>query len=118
MRIYFTEQQALHAPQYEFFRGQRVPCFENPSRADHVRAALQAHGLALHAPDVDSAPLLGEVHVASAMFFDTGVFLVVVGATMLALANLSRIARRAEYLPVNAEPMDIDPSLQSHSGQG
>ena len=52
------------------------------------------------------------------MFFDTGVFLVVVGATMLALANLSRIARRAEYLPVNAEPMDIDPSLQSHSGQG
>ncbi|MBP6727719.1 MAG: DUF4040 domain-containing protein, partial [Thauera sp.] len=65
-----------------------------------------------------SLPLLGEVHVASAMFFDTGVFLVVVGATMLALANLSRIARRAEYLPVNAEPMDIDPSLQSHSGQG
>jgi len=62
MRIYFTEQQALHAPQYEFFRGQRVPCFENPSRADHVRAALQAHGLALHAPDVDSAPLLAQVH--------------------------------------------------------
>ena len=65
-----------------------------------------------------SLPLLGEVHVASAMFFDTGVFLVVVGATMLALANLSRIARRAEFLPVNVEPMDIDPSLQSHSGQG
>ncbi len=62
MRIYYSEQQALHAPQYEFFRGQRVPCFENPSRADHVRTALQAHGFALHAPDVDSTPLLAQVH--------------------------------------------------------
>ncbi len=52
------------------------------------------------------------------MFFDAGVFLVVVGATMLALANLSRVARRAEYVPINAEPMDIDPSLQAHSGPG
>ncbi|NMG48919.1 monovalent cation/H+ antiporter subunit A [Azoarcus communis] len=56
-------------------------------------------------------PLIGEIHVASAMFFDTGVFLVVVGATMLALANLSRLGRRAESLPVNAGPMDVDPSL-------
>ncbi len=55
-------------------------------------------------------PLLGELHVASAMFFDIGVFLVVVGATMLALANLSRIGRRAEHLLVNREPMDVDPS--------
>jgi multicomponent K+:H+ antiporter subunit A len=54
--------------------------------------------------------LLGELHVASAMFFDIGVFLVVVGATMLALANLSRIGRRAEHLLVNREPMDVDPS--------
>ncbi len=65
-----------------------------------------------------SLPLLGELHIASAMFFDAGVFLVVVGATMLALANLSRVARRAEYVPINAEPMDIDPSLQAHSGPG
>ncbi len=55
-------------------------------------------------------PLLGELHIASAMFFDIGVFLVVVGATMLALANLSRIGRRAEHLLVNREPMDVDPS--------
>ncbi len=62
-----------------------------------------------------SLPLLGEVHIASAMFFDAGVFMVVVGATMLALANLSRVARRAEYQPMNAEPMDLDPSLRVHS---
>ncbi|PKO81417.1 MAG: monovalent cation/H+ antiporter subunit A, partial [Betaproteobacteria bacterium HGW-Betaproteobacteria-13] len=55
-------------------------------------------------------PLLGELHIASAMFFDTGVFLVVVGATMLALANLSRVGRHAEHLLVNREPMDVDPS--------
>jgi multicomponent K+:H+ antiporter subunit A len=55
-------------------------------------------------------PVLGEIHVASAMFFDVGVFLVVVGATMLALANLSRVSRRAENLPTNVAPMDVDPS--------
>ncbi|MDX9838003.1 MAG: monovalent cation/H+ antiporter subunit A [Azoarcus sp.] len=55
-------------------------------------------------------PLIGELHIASAMFFDTGVFLVVVGATMLALANLSRVGRHAEHLLVNREPMDVDPS--------
>ncbi len=36
-------------------------------------------------------PMVGEVHVASAMFFDTGVFLVVVGATLLALTSLARL---------------------------
>ncbi|MGP1630013.1 MAG: monovalent cation/H+ antiporter subunit A [Giesbergeria sp.] len=34
-------------------------------------------------------PLLGEVHVASAMFFDTGVFLLVVGATLLILTSIA-----------------------------
>ncbi|MBS0545649.1 MAG: monovalent cation/H+ antiporter subunit A [Proteobacteria bacterium] len=45
-------------------------------------------------------PVVGEVHIASAMFFDTGVFLVVVGATLLALTSLARLrsggARQAE----------------------
>ena len=36
-------------------------------------------------------PVVGEVHIASAMFFDTGVFLVVVGATLLALTSLARL---------------------------
>ncbi|APR03662.1 monovalent cation/H+ antiporter subunit A [Thauera chlorobenzoica] len=55
-------------------------------------------------------PLVGEFELASAMAFDTGVFLTVVGAVMLALANLSRMGRRAGHLPVNKAPMDIDPS--------
>ena len=57
-----TPEQALHAPADEFFRGQRVPCFENPARARFVEDALRVHGHALRPPTVDSAPLLGEVH--------------------------------------------------------
>ncbi len=55
-------------------------------------------------------PLVGEVEIASAMAFDTGVFLTVVGAVMLALANLSRMGRRTAQLPVNQSAMDVDPS--------
>ncbi|MBN8443022.1 MAG: monovalent cation/H+ antiporter subunit A [Thauera sp.] len=45
-------------------------------------------------------PLIGELHVASAMFFDAGVFLVVVGACLLALTSLVRAgARRGEAAP-------------------
>ncbi len=36
-------------------------------------------------------PLIGEVPIASAMFFDLGVFLTVVGATLLALSALGRV---------------------------
>jgi multicomponent K+:H+ antiporter subunit A len=35
-------------------------------------------------------PGLGDIHIASAMFFDAGVFLVVVGATLLGLVSLAR----------------------------
>ena len=56
-------------------------------------------------------PVIGEFELATAMAFDTGVFLTVIGAVMLALANLSRIGRRAEHLTINEEPMDVDPSV-------
>ena len=42
-----------------------------------------------------SLPLIGKFELASAMLFDTGVFLTVFGAVMLALAQLSHIAKRA-----------------------
>ena len=44
--------------------------------------------------------------LATAMGFDTGVFLCVVGAVMLALNSLSRIARQAGQ-KVNIHPMDV-----------
>jgi multicomponent K+:H+ antiporter subunit A len=55
-------------------------------------------------------PLVGEVELATAMAFDLGVFLTVVGSVMLTLANLSRVGRRAEHLAPPTEPMDVDPS--------
>ena len=58
-------------------------------------------------------PLLEEFELATAMAFDLGVFLCVLGAVMLALNSLSRIARRAGET-VNREPMDVDPSRNSH----
>ena len=45
--------------------------------------------------DYFSLPLIGKFELASAMAFDTGVFLTVFGAVMLALAQLSHIAQRA-----------------------
>ena len=52
-------------------------------------------------------PFIEEFELATAMGFDLGVFLCVVGAVMLALNSLSRIARRAGER-VNEKPMDID----------
>ncbi|MEX0924233.1 MAG: monovalent cation/H+ antiporter subunit A [Rhodovibrionaceae bacterium] len=54
-------------------------------------------------------PPLEKFELATAMIFDLGVFLTVVGSVMLALASLSRIARRAGET-LNPDPMDIDPS--------
>jgi multicomponent K+:H+ antiporter subunit A len=57
-------------------------------------------------------PPIEEFELASAMAFDLGVFLTVVGAVMLALYSLSRIARRTGE-PVNLEAMDYDPSVEA-----
>ena len=54
-------------------------------------------------------PPLEEFELATAAIFDLGVFLTVLGAVMLSLASLSRIALRAGET-VNVEPFDIDPS--------
>jgi len=59
-------------------------------------------------------PLVGEFELASAMAFDTGVFLTVVGAVMLALANLSRIGVLADAPPPQDGPMEPDLSAPRH----
>ncbi|HLU60943.1 MAG TPA: monovalent cation/H+ antiporter subunit A [Gammaproteobacteria bacterium] len=47
-------------------------------------------------------PLIGEVHLPSALFFDLGVFAVVVGATLLILIALAHQSIRAHRPPVRA----------------
>ncbi|WP_159964954.1 monovalent cation/H+ antiporter subunit A [Profundibacterium mesophilum] len=54
-------------------------------------------------------PPLEKFELATAMGFDLGVFLAVVGAVMLSLESFSRLGRRAGT-EVNDHPMDIDPS--------
>ncbi|WP_347267628.1 monovalent cation/H+ antiporter subunit A [Paracoccus sp. (in: a-proteobacteria)] len=60
-------------------------------------------------------PGLEEFELASAMGFDLGVFLCVLGAVMLALNSLSRISRQAGET-VNRHPIDIDPSTGPRQG--
>ncbi len=69
MFCFVTPEQALHAPRHEFFRGERVPCFENPSRARFVEDALREHGHALHTPTTDSTPQLARIHTSRYLHF-------------------------------------------------
>jgi multicomponent K+:H+ antiporter subunit A len=52
-------------------------------------------------------PLIGEIELASAVAFDLGVFLAVVGVVILSLAQISRVEARAEREPVPEGPMDV-----------
>ncbi len=69
MITFFNDQHPAHAPQYEFYRGERVPCFETPARAEHVKDSLLARGHALRAPHVDSRSVLEQVHSARYLHF-------------------------------------------------
>ena len=65
----FSELHALHAPEHEFFRGERVPCFESPARANFVRNELAVRGHELRAPHVDSTAVLQQVHTPRYLAF-------------------------------------------------
>jgi acetoin utilization deacetylase AcuC-like enzyme len=62
MITFFAPAHEAHAPEYEFFRGERVPCFEKPERARHVLDELKARGHELRTPNHDAAEVLGRVH--------------------------------------------------------
>lgn len=62
MLTFHNPMHHLHAPAHEFFRGEKVPCFETPARADFVLAALQAAGHKLCEPDQDAASALAQIH--------------------------------------------------------
>ncbi|WCM91060.1 histone deacetylase family protein [Acidovorax sp. NCPPB 2350] len=69
MIVFHNPLHRSHAPAHEFFRGERVPCFEKPDRADYVEARLKQQGHDLRDPDVDSAPLLARVHAPRYLSF-------------------------------------------------
>ena len=57
--------------------------------------------------DYFSLPLVGTFELATAMAFDLGVFLAVVGAVLLSLSQISRVQQRTERSPASDNPMDI-----------
>jgi len=69
MIVIHSPLQAQHAPEHEFFRGERVPCFETPARAEIVCRELAARGHTLQLPTADSRPLLAKVHEARYLSF-------------------------------------------------
>jgi len=66
---FFSAEHELHAPAYEFFRGERGPCLETPARARWVRQELIARGHELRTPTVDSREVLCRVHTARYLRF-------------------------------------------------
>ena len=62
MISFFSATHQLHAPEFEFFRGQRVPCFESPIRAQYVLDALTQGGHDVRVATLDSSDLIRQVH--------------------------------------------------------
>jgi len=53
-------------------------------------------------------PVIGEFELSSAMAFDLGVFLTVVGGVMLALAQFSKLGELSRDTELDDSPMDCD----------
>jgi acetoin utilization deacetylase AcuC-like enzyme len=69
MITFFSSQHELHAPEYEFFRGERVPCFESPSRAAFVLHEVITRGHEVRAPVADSRGVLMQIHTPRYLSF-------------------------------------------------
>jgi len=69
MIVFHSPLQQGHAPEFEFHRGERVPCFESPARARFVLDELLARGHEVRAPEGDSGPVLPLVHTARYLRF-------------------------------------------------
>lgn len=63
MHIIYTDEHRLHKGEMEFFRGELVPCFEKPERADFVLEALRKRGIGtVLAPDRFPIGAIERVH--------------------------------------------------------
>ena len=74
MITFFNDSHQAHAPEFEFFRGERVPCFETPARAEYVKASLRARGHTLRKAESDSREVLSRVHAPRYLAFGGLVF--------------------------------------------
>ncbi|OUM00224.1 histone deacetylase family protein [Variovorax sp. JS1663] len=73
MRTVYNAQHVLHQGKVEMFRGELVPCFEVPSRADYVLAALKRRGLGpVEEPREPDLAVLARVHAPRYLEFLAG----------------------------------------------
>jgi acetoin utilization deacetylase AcuC-like enzyme len=73
MDIVYSPAHRHHRGEFEMFRGERVPCFEKPERADMVLAALvRRRAGAVIAPDAFGLAPIERVHAADYLRFLEG----------------------------------------------
>ena len=107
MLTIYNDQHALHHGKVEMFRGELVPCFEIPARADYVLQELRRRGLgAVEAPDAIGDAAITRVHSPRYVEFLQGAW-----AEWIALdpANAQRDALPS-YWPIRGFRSDVLPA--------
>lgn len=62
MHCFLSDSYHAHNPQYEYFRGEKVPCFESVERLDNIVKALQSRSHLTHSPDQDATQAIQALH--------------------------------------------------------
>jgi acetoin utilization deacetylase AcuC-like enzyme len=104
---FYNEQHAQHSGRFEIYRGEMLPCFEKPERADFVLAELQRRNLGkILAPQGVSLVSLERIH--SLRYLD---FLRHAWSDWIALdpANVNKDAFPAVW-PIRGLRHDIEPT--------
>ena len=107
MRTLYNDQHALHHGKLEMFRGELVPCFEVPARADFVLQELKRRGLgAIETPGRFDDAVIARVHAPRYVDFLRGAW-----AEWVALdpANAGRDAFPS-YWPIRTFRSDVLPA--------
>ncbi len=98
----WVEERLRHAPQHWIALGLLAAAGTGLGAL-----ALGYPFLTTHTAHLD-LPIIGEIHLPSALFFDIGVFAVVVGATLLILTALAHQSVRSHRLPSRRKSEESD----------
>lgn len=62
MLSFVNPHHARHNPIFEFFRGEKVPCFEQQVRQTFVEKVLDERGYDIRQPNVDASAVMAQIH--------------------------------------------------------
>ena len=106
MLTFYNEHHAQHRGRYEMFRGEMVPCFEKPERADMVLAEFERRGLGqVVTPHGVSLASLERIHSARYLHFLRNAWSEWIS---LDLSNAERDAFPSVW-PIRSHRSDIEP---------